>query len=240
MLYVVGDSNSVYTSEFLIAPRVDRHTLCRVGWTTEDVLTALRRTDNLSDATGFFVFVGLNDRLVSRDLVINVLQIIATLRARRTSTRVPIFVAPPFCVPDATPTAVCNHRRAAAVDLLRELTEDGLGSFVLKPHLTRQMYVPKNMQAHKPNSTALDPLHLNTTGYKQVANAVNRVWTLYTDGPKRTHQPKIVYEAGPAPPPRVAWAEARRKAQRTAQRDGVKKKRASRTTLPRRSARRRG
>lgn len=208
MLYVVGDSNAVYTSEFLLASRIDARTLCRVGWTTEDVLSALRNA-TFSDATGFFVFVGLNDRVIARDLTMNVLQIVAALRAARTSTHVPIFVAPPFCVAKATPTATCTHRRTAARDIARELDADGMGSVLITPHLTRDMYVPKVLQAFKANTRTLDPLHLNVTGYKHVANAVNKEWTMHADGPKRGRRPKKIYEAEPAPAPKVAWARVR-------------------------------
>ena len=81
MLYVVGDSNSVYTSQYLIARPMNNTALCKVGWTTEDVLRAIRRRDDLSDATAFFVFVGLNDRLTGEGIASNILQIVSALRA---------------------------------------------------------------------------------------------------------------------------------------------------------------
>lgn len=214
MLYVVGDSNAVYTSGFLLsAPAVEARTLCRVGWTTADVLAAIRRAGDLSDASAFFVFVGLNDRLTGEALASNILQIVAALRARRASPRVRLFVAPPFCVDGATSQAVCADRRDAAARVVRELDggAGGLGSVLVAPHVTRGMFAKKALRAYKPASTRVDPLHLNATGYMRVADEVNRALRAAPHAPKRATKPRVRYEAGPAPSPRDAWAAARRR-----------------------------
>lgn len=208
MLYVVGDSNSVYTSHYIMTDSLNNQTLCRVGWTTEDVLRAVTRAPNLGDVTVFFVFVGLNDQLTGDGIATNVLQIISTLRARRSSPRVPIFLAPPFCVKDATPMSQCTDRRDAARRLWRELREDQMGCILLTPHVTREMYAKKEFQVRKPGSKNIDPLHLNASAYMHIANGINQFLLLHTPSTKRKSKPKRIYEAGPAPPPTVAKAMA--------------------------------
>ena len=209
MLYVVGDSNSVYTSQYLIARPMNNTSLCKVGWTTEDVLRAIRRRDDLSDATTFFVFVGSNDRLTGEGIASNILQIVSALRARRSSTRVNIFLAPPFCVDVATPKSLCQDRRDGAKIVARELGTDGMGSILVTPHITKEMYAKKSTQILKPGSSSVDPLHLNSAAYMNVANVVNEYTVVHASSRKRSHKPKRIYEGEPAPPPRVAWALAR-------------------------------
>lgn len=172
MIYVVGDSNSVYTSPYLLSHHVDT-SMCKVGWTTEDVLKSVKRKNDLSDAKCFLVFVGLNDSSTGEMIASNVLQIVSVLRIRRSSVHVPIFLAVPFCVRETTPESVCFHRRDAAVRLERELKQDGMGSVVVRSHVTREGYVKKMFEATKRGSTLTDPLHLNPCGYKAVANLVN-------------------------------------------------------------------
>jgi lysophospholipase L1-like esterase len=196
MLYVVGDSNSVYTSEFLISPDIDT-SMCRIGWTTEEVLRAVKRKKSMEDASAFFVFVGLNDSLTGEGIAANILQIVAVLRAKRPSARVPIFLAPPFCVVAASPSTICTHRRDAARRILRELGEDVLGTHVVLAHVTKDMYVKKAAQITKPGSSKLDPLHLSRAGYMAVATVVNQELVLHSQYTRRPHKPKIIYEAGP-------------------------------------------
>ena len=189
MLYVVGDSNAVYTSGFLLAP-VDTR-LCRVGWTTSDVLRAVSRVDDLSDATAFFVFVGLNDEATGEHIAANVLQIVSVVRARRSSTHVPILVAPPFCVEGAASETACAHRRDAAARVARELAVDrSAGVSVVTDHVTKAMRAKRSVQTTKPGSLRVDPLHLNRTGYLQVANTINRATSSLPDATKRHSKPK--------------------------------------------------
>lgn len=209
MLYVVGDSNAVYTSPFLLSPSIDSGSMCRAGWKTEDVLQAVNRKESVADATAFFVFAGLNDDLTGEGIASNILQIVAALRARRSSERVPIFLAPPFCVADATASKVCMHRRKAGQILLRELGEDALGVRLVTVHVRRDLCVKKAAQTTKLGSSQIDPLHLNRIGYMTVANAVNHQLVLHSPDVRRPHKPKKIYEAEPAPPPWVAWAQAR-------------------------------
>lgn len=209
MLYVVGDSNAVYTSRYLLSHTIDNVSLCRVGWTTEDVLMAIGRRKDLSDATAFFVFVGMNDRLTGEGIASNVLQIVSALRARRSSTRVNIFLAPPFCVDVATPSTLCTDRRDAAMRVARELGADGLGSTLVTPHVTKHMFARKSAQILKAGSSQVDPLHLSPTAYMNIANIVNGHTVMHASQAKRPAKPKKMYEAEPAPPPRVAWAIAR-------------------------------
>ena len=194
MLYVVGDSNSVYTSQYFITSQVDARSLCRVGWTTEDVLSAVNKKKSLSDATAFFVFLGLNDRLTGESIASNILQIVSVLRARRSSTRVQIFLAPPFCVDAVVPKSLCDDRRKAAKILVRELSSDAMGTVLVTPHITKDMYAKKTAQAQKPGSSRIDPLHLNSTAYMHIANVVNEhaVHTPHTA--KRVSKRKRVFD----------------------------------------------
>lgn len=194
MLYVVGDSNSVYTSRYLIANPINNSALCKVGWTTEDVLRAIHRRDDLSDATAFFVFVGMNDRLTAEGIASNILQIVSALRAHRSSTRVNIFLAPPFCVDVATSKSLCQDRRDAAKIVARELRAESMGIILVTPHVTKEMYAKKSTQILKPGSSNKDPLHLNPSAYMNVANVVNEFTVLHASRSKRPHKPKRVYE----------------------------------------------
>lgn len=214
MLYVVGDSNSVYTSSYLIQRPMDNTSLCKVGWKTEDVLRAVQNKKDLSDATAFFVFVGMNDRLSGEGIASNILQIVSALRARRSSLDVKIFLAPPFCVDVSTPTSLCEDRKDAAQRLVRELGRDGMGSVLVTSHVTRNMQAKKTALTLKKGSNKVDPLHLNETAYMNVANVVNEVAVTYAWTGKRSSKPKKIYEAGPAPPPKVAWEMERQKRQR--------------------------
>lgn len=205
MLYIVGDSNSVYTSRFLIGD-VNR-TLCKEGWTTDDVLNVLRRKGELSDASAFFVFVGLNDRLSGVGIASKVMEIVAGLRARRHSPKIPIILAPPFCVEEVTSTTLCNDRREAARRIVQEMHDPGL--VLVSPHVKRDFMVKRSFVTHKLNSLKVDPLHLSDTGYKHVADMVNEWLTTHSTKRKRPKTPKIIYEGEPAPAPKVAWARAR-------------------------------
>ena len=208
MLFVVGDSNSVFTSQYLLNENVNRD-LCKIGWTSDEVLAQVTKAKHLGHADAFFVFVGMNDRLKGEHITINILQIISILRLRRKNINVPIFLAPPFCVENATPMPVCNERREAARLLQRELYLDGLGTIVVTSHITKGMFAKKNVLTLKRGSQNVDPLHLNATGYMNIANEINQYILLSTPTSKRAHKPKKIYEAEPAPPPKVAWARAR-------------------------------
>ena len=207
MLYVVGDSNSVYTSSYLIGEF--NVSLCKVGWTTEDVLRAILRKKDLSDASAFFVFVGMNDRLTGEGIASNVLQIVSALRARRSSTEVRVVLAPPFCVDVATPPTLCADRRDAARRIAREMGAGGMGCILVTPHVTKDMYAKKSVQVLKARSSSVDPLHLSATAYMSIANAVNEYTVAHATRSKRSSKPPKLYEGGPAPSPRVAWAMAR-------------------------------
>ena len=211
MLYVVGDSNSVYTSPYLLGRPMDNTSLCRIGWTTNDVLDAIDMKGNLPNATTSFVFVGLNDRLTGQDIATNILAIVAALQIR--SSQATIFVAPPFCVNVSTPEALCTHRSRAAQIVFNTLRTNGMGSILVIPHLTKTMHSKKNTHALKQGSTNVDPLHLNMTAYMNIANVINEYIKTHppcTFTNKRSHKAPTVYEAEPAPSPRVAWANARK------------------------------
>ena len=179
MLYVVGDSNSVYTSATGILTSVDT-TLCAVGWTTDDVLRAVRRqattrsTNKMNNATGFFLFAGLNDRTTGGAIADNILRIVEELHNLR---EVPIVVAVPFCAKDAATTSSkeCDHRRTAAKNVAAKLKKDHRVTTVTV-HVTDEMYVKDNYKARKMHSTKTDPLHLSREGYDAVAKAVQRAW----------------------------------------------------------------
>jgi lysophospholipase L1-like esterase len=191
MLYIVGDSNAVRTAPFLLAPRVDAKTLCREGWTSEEVLRAVNRSaaDDLADASAFFVFAGMNDAMLAGEAsAAQLLQIVAALRARRPSARVPIFVAPPFCVEPATPPALCAHRQKAHRVLRRELGD--LADAVVAVHATQQGLLKRGFRTTKPGSRQWDPLHLNAVGYKTIATVLNEAHRGATSTAKRASPPK--------------------------------------------------
>lgn len=211
MLYVVGDSNAKYTSRYLLANDVDAHSMCAIGRTSQEVLESVLRKRDLSDATAFFVFVGMNDALTGEGIAANIAQIVSVLRVRRPSARVPIFLATPFCVRDSSSSSTCDHRREAARLVTRELDLDAFGTTIVDAHVTRDVYVKRNFETFKPSSNRVDPLHLNASGYMAVATSVNKVLVTHTTDARRGHKPKRHYEAGPAPSPKVLWAEERRK-----------------------------
>jgi lysophospholipase L1-like esterase len=191
MLYCVGDSNSVFTSRYFSRP-VDT-SLCKKGWTTDEVIAAVRKRDLLPDATAFFVFVGLNDQYTGVHIADNVMQIVSMLRTRRKSAAVPIFLAPPFCVRSVTPKGVCDDRRKAAEIVWRELSNDGLGSVLVTTHVTRELFAKKEVQTQKQGSENVDPLHLNNTGYMQIAGVVNHLMNWTPSSRKRVSKPKVRY-----------------------------------------------
>ena len=82
---------------------------------------------------------------------------------------------------------------------------------LVAPHLTKEMVVKKRAQTTKPKSALLDPLHLHPVAYQEIANVVNEVVVTHSDARPRSRKRKVIYEGEPAPPPRVAWAMARRK-----------------------------
>lgn len=181
-LYVIGDSNAVYTCMYLMAP-VDT-SLCKEGWTTDDVLNALGRKKNLADATSFFIFVGLNDRVTGEHMATNISRIVHGVRQRGVSDRVPVLLVPPFCVSKAVSTDLfCDDRRRAAVQLMSELRDIVV---VVSPHVTRDMYVKKQMQTIKRRSMMLDPLHINAHGYMTVATVVNQYLAMHAFAPRRS------------------------------------------------------
>ena len=230
MLYVVGDSNSVSTSTKLMTQKfnVDNTTLCRNGWKTEDVLRAIRLKGNLSDATAFFVFVGMNNSDNTGEFIAaNIMHIIAQL-VNLSSASVPVLVAPPFCVRDATPVSLCEDRQVAA-ERLGDHFRNSPYHFI-HPHVTKEMYAKQRLRTKKLGSQKYDPLHLNETGYMLIADAVNNFMIMKTLNTKRPPKPKVIYEAEPAPPPRVARANARKNPPRGSPR-GSPPPRGSRLTM---------
>ena len=184
MLFVVGDSNSVYTSEALSVAFMDNKSMCRVGWTTEDVLRAVRRHKKiLADASACFVFVGLNDRLTGEMIADNILQIIALLRASAPHG-IPIIVAPPFCVAEATPVSLCADRKFAAKRVVEMLAVQS-GVYLVAPHVRADMTVPAELQTVKRGSRNVDPLHLLPDAYEEIARAVEMLLV-----PRRSPSPR--------------------------------------------------
>ena len=208
MLYIVGDSNSVYTAPFLMG-RVDASTMCKEGWTSAQVFSAVqRRARSLEDASGFFVFVGLNDDMTGEAISTSAWVIVQTLRTMHPF--VPVFLAPPFCIEDAVTTSTCDHRRAAARHLIAYAFESRDAKVVLvTAHLKQTGGAKKAVYTQQPNSVKLDPLHLSSQGYRMIATELNPHLKTVPKRSKRSPVPKTFYEAGPAPPPRVAWAAAR-------------------------------
>lgn len=61
---------------------------------------------------------------------------------------------------------------------------------VVTDHVTKAMRAKRSVQTTKPGSLRVDPLHLNRTGYLQVANTVNRATSSLPDATKRHSKPK--------------------------------------------------
>ena len=201
MLYAVGDSNSVYTFNSLreiprrlskllsssILPPLD-NTLCKEGKTTDEILEKVRlkqktvlenkeEAEKMARATGFFVFMGLNDQHTGEHTAENILKVVNKLYSLRAA--VPIIVAVPFCfkkaVTKATDLKVCTHRQTAATKVKEDL-ENRNRVTIITVHVTDEMYVRDEFETLKKDSLQMDPLHLNTEGYRQVAEAVQNAW----------------------------------------------------------------
>jgi hypothetical protein len=232
MFYVVGDSNAVYTgrgasrggklgrgkSRFLLdSSAVDEGSLCKETWTCAQVLTLIDDMVNykppggdsivskLCLASGFLLFVGMND---SADIANSILGVLDRLM-RLTAFPVPIFVAAPFCVPHAPdPNNLCEHRTRAARELKVAIQTSYPTVKFIDLHITSDGFLKRNLATKKKNSTQYDPLHMADIGYRKIAEVVNDFFTQTNQG-KRAHRPKIPYEAEPAPAPRVAHARHR-------------------------------
>ena len=230
MFYVVGDSNAVYTgrgasggksgrgqSRFILdSSAVDEGSLCKETLTCAQVLTLIddmvnykppgsdRIVSKLCLASGFLLFVGMND---SADIANSILGVLDRLM-RLTAYPVPIFVAAPFCVPHAPdPNNLCEHRTRAAKDLKVAIQTSYPMVVFIDLHITSDGFLKRNFATKKKNSIQYDPLHMADIGYRNIAEVVNDFFTQTNSG-KRAHRPKIPYEAEPAPAPRVARARA--------------------------------
>ena len=206
MLYAVGDSNSVYTFDSLheihrvmsdlrrlsfppilqippippIPPPFVKSDMCEVGWTTDEVLgkvlEKVKKKKEMPRATGFFVFMGLNDQHTGQHTADNIVKVVNKLYELRA---VPIIVAVPFCVKNAVTKAtdlkMCKHRQTAATDVKERLKGDKRVT-IITVHVTDAMYVREEFETLKKDSLDKDPLHLNTKGYEKVAEAVQNAW----------------------------------------------------------------
>lgn len=175
MLCVVGDSNASYLSSYLLSPEVDT-SMCRPGWTSEQVTSAVRRGAAIAGrATAFVLFTGMNDVASSDGLVHNVSSILALLAQRRSSVAVPIFVVPLFCVsyPDGTPAhSMGKARRQAARDLKLAVRAVPHVHYVA-PHLSPRTHDVRPNMTSWVSATKLDPLHLNAFAYRVIATSIN-------------------------------------------------------------------
>lgn len=170
MLYLVGDSNSVYTAPFLSREDVDT-SLCKCGLTSTDILSLVtKKKKDLSKATSFFVFCGMNDEFKGEMTASVISDIVSYLRSKASS--LPILLALPFCVQDEASNSRLKERLKAASILASK--EDEERYIVVSDHVTKDMKLKKQYVALRKNSSRLDTLHLNKKGYESIAKAIDK------------------------------------------------------------------
>lgn len=216
MLYVVGDSNAVFTSAYFLKSGVGINTeMARKGCTTTEVLALVNtccdrwrrqahqpgRLDpnlprmsadgkTLENATAFFVFVGLNDRTAGTLIAANIDALLLKLNELK-GVGVPMLLAPPFCAVQAD--KMCQDRVRAFIESAQTPKHRPfMGVKIITPHLKSNGLVPHGLLNRKEKSTQLDPLHLNARGYKLVADIVNT--ELATIPKSRERNRKVAFE----------------------------------------------
>ena len=95
MIYMIGDSNAVSTSPYVLAPWLDT-TMCACGWTTEllykdGIGPASRR--GLDKATAICIFHGMNDEVLGEQLAHNVLTV--AMDVSKLLNHPPVFIVTP-------------------------------------------------------------------------------------------------------------------------------------------------
>lgn len=227
VLYVIGDSNSRGVAPFLLderssgGPRVDV-SLSERGLTTEQVRARVLARSSLAEGVAAVVFSGMNDSHLSARGIADGVRALASSVRRRLPPSAPVFVVPLFGV-GGDDSSVVRDRRAAASSLrdayeggVVEEGEGGEGGIVefVDPHVSWKGSAGGRLKAayrttKGGGSDAVDPLHMNDRGYREVAAAVSdRVGLLVSD-PKRDRRVTAKYVAAPAPSPRELWREYR-------------------------------
>ena len=194
MLLCVGDSNCVALSYYLLHPDVNV-SMCKKGWTSEQVLSAIRKHHSLlPSASACVVFTGMNDVTSGRGLADNVIRIVDRLRVGG-SENLPIFVVPPFCVSSRTgehTTSMCKSRQEAG-HLIASHMSALRNCHVLAPHLSPRSHTLLQTMVRSLTPSKLDPLHMNEYGYRVIATSINQRLSVQVSVEKRV--PKLTARA---------------------------------------------
>jgi len=175
MICLVGDSNAVYLSRYIIGSvNTD---MCKRGWTFENVMSAIRKKSNILHAAHAVVlFTGMNDVTSAAGLVDNVMGILSRLVQGRSGDSVPIYVVPPFCVTDKDGngvTSMCEARKEASKRLKKLVPHEFANCEWIAPHLSPRTFTVKPAMTLSLSLHKLDSLHLNDNAYRILATPLN-------------------------------------------------------------------
>lgn len=205
MLYIVGDSNSVFTSKHLVGKvELNNEAFCNKGLTTEEVVQKVHNSKkDTGNASAFFLFVGMNDDLTGEAIAAGIMALVSMICKRIKNKNIPLIISPPFCVNPET-KANCNHdntktnknkcdsRLKAAQELtmkLKEVTDYKI--HVITSHVDKDFNVRPKYITNKMDSINCDPLHLNEKGYAEIASRVEEIVKKSARGAPLRRSPRL-------------------------------------------------
>ena len=197
-LYVIGDSNSYFTSEYLLEKTMEVDVSCsmpsRKCAAILDCVNKRRIEHNFDDASAIFVFCGMNDSELTAAALAN--SICDVIRATGKEGIVRIYLALPF-----VPKTYKDSTRAQAAKLLsrrgEQVNDKRYGQIsldekdketlrrvtIIKQHISNEFYLRQKYS----DGTAI---HMNEAGYRYVAEVLNQDSRLWTSGRRISKQPK--------------------------------------------------